>query len=89
LVELAVYVIHCTALVKMAMEFWFHNEEFLDLLRNYELLKEDPIPRRRWNDNINVCPREMSSERGRWKILAQNHIRWRAFITVSVTLIGN
>ena len=38
-------------------------------------------PRRRWEDNIKMDPREVGGGCGDWMELAQDRDRWRAFVS--------
>jgi hypothetical protein len=35
---------------------------------------------RRWEDNINICLREIDCDYGRWMELAQDHVQWMVFV---------
>jgi hypothetical protein len=37
-------------------------------------------PRRRWEDNIKLDPREVGIDGANWIQLAQNGVQWRAFV---------
>jgi hypothetical protein len=43
-------------------------------------------PRRRWEDNIKIDLREMGIDGANWIQLAQDSVRWRAFVGTVVNL---
>jgi hypothetical protein len=43
-------------------------------------------PRRRWEDNIKTCLREIGIDGANWIRLAWNRFRWRAFLNTVVKL---
>jgi hypothetical protein len=51
-------------------------------------LKERPLgrPRRRWEDNIMMCLKEVGGGCGDWMELAQDRDRWRALVSTVMNL---
>jgi hypothetical protein len=43
-------------------------------------------PRRRWEDNIKMDLREMGIDGANWIRLAQDRVRWRAFVNTVMNL---
>jgi hypothetical protein len=41
-------------------------------------------PRRKWEDNIKIGLRKIGIERANWIRLAQDRIRWRAFVNTAM-----
>jgi hypothetical protein len=60
----------------------------------YRILFEKPEckrplgrPRRRWEDNIKMDVREIGIDEANWIRLAQNRVRWRAFLSTVMNLM--
>jgi hypothetical protein len=43
-------------------------------------------PRRRWEDNIKMNPREIGIDEVNWILLAQDRVQWRAFVSTVMNL---
>jgi hypothetical protein len=43
-------------------------------------------PRRRWEDNIKMDPREVGIDGTNWIRLAQDRVQWRAFVNTVMNL---
>jgi hypothetical protein len=43
-------------------------------------------PRRRWEDNINMDLRDIGIDGANWIRLAQDRVRWRAFVSTVMNL---
>jgi hypothetical protein len=43
-------------------------------------------PRRRWDDNIKMDLRETGIDKANWILLAQDRVRWRAFVSTAMNL---
>jgi hypothetical protein len=43
-------------------------------------------PRRRWEDNIKMDPREIVIDEANWIQLAQDRVQWRAFVNTVMNL---
>jgi hypothetical protein len=46
-------------------------------------------PRRRWEDNIKVDLREIGINRANWNRLAQDRVRWWAFLSTVMNVGGS
>jgi hypothetical protein len=59
-------------------EFWFGGQKGRDHWED---------PRRRWEDNMKMDLREMGIDGANWIRLAQDRVRWGAFVSTVMNLL--
>jgi hypothetical protein len=56
------------------------------LVRRPEVKRPLRRPERRWKDNINMGLREIGMDGSNWIWMAQDRVRWRAFVSTVMNL---